>query len=258
VSQPQSAEGGLDPGSIGAVVFDVNGTLVDILTDDGADAVFRAAGHYLTYQGIDVKRHPLREEYFRLLREQQQASTQRYPEFDAVEIWRTIVATHATDFTRSLPPERLHLLPVALTELTRGVARRRLKLYPHVREVLDELRRHVPLAVVTDAQSSYARAELHKVGLIDHFDPIVVSGDHGFRKPDPRLFRMALDALGVPAGDSVYVGNDIHRDIWGARKVGMRTVMVDSVQGSKHHEDCVPDHTITDHRDLPKILGLDR
>jgi len=140
--------------------------------------------------------------------------------------------------------------------MTRGVARRKLRLYPHVRTVLGVLRERFPLALVTDAQSAYARGELHRVGLLEFFDPIVVSGDHGYRKPDRRLFQLALDGLGVPAEQTLYIGNDMHRDIYGARQAGMPTVMFDSDQGSKHFQDCVPDHTITDWRDLLKILGL--
>ena len=37
---------------IRAVAFDVNGTLVRILTEDGIDQIFRSAAHFLTYQGI--------------------------------------------------------------------------------------------------------------------------------------------------------------------------------------------------------------
>lgn len=48
-----------------------------------------------------------------------------------------------------------------------------------MRSVLDVLRAHLPLAVVTDGQSADVRAEPHQVGLLDYFDPIVVSGDHG-------------------------------------------------------------------------------
>jgi putative hydrolase of the HAD superfamily len=54
----------------------------------------------------------------------------------------------------------------------------------------------------------------------------------------------------------VYVGNDMYRDIFGAREAGLTTVMFDSDQGTKAHLDCVPDHTITDFRDLLTILGL--
>jgi putative hydrolase of the HAD superfamily len=146
-------------------------------------------------------------------------------------------------------------MPLFLAEMYRGIARCRLRLYPHVREVLDMLRERYPLAVVTDAQSAYARAELHKVGLLDYFDPIVVSGDHGYRKPDRRLFQLALDGMGVAAKHALYVGNDMHRDIFGAQEAGMTTVMVESDQGADVYLDCVPDYRITDPRDLLTILG---
>jgi putative hydrolase of the HAD superfamily len=122
--------------------------------------------------------------------------------------------------------------------------------------MLDRLRERFPLAVVTDAQSAYAHGELHKVGLAQYFDPIVVSGDHGFRKPDPRLFEFALERMGVSAAQTVYVGNDMFRDIYGARQTGMRTIMFDSDQGTKEYEDCTPDYRVTDHRELLEILGF--
>ena len=240
---------------IRAVAFDVNGTLVRILTDDGMEQIFRSIAHFLTYQGIDLHRHQVRDLYFEHMKEQQQASPEEHPEFDAVGIWRSILQAHLTEFTRALPAEKLEQMPIFLAEMYRGISRCRLRLYPHVLEVLDVLRERYPLAVVTDAQSTYARAELHKVGLLDYFDPIVVSGDHGYRKPDRRLFQLALDGMGVAAEHALYVGNDMHRDIFGAQEAGMTTVMVESDQGADVHLDCVPDYTITDLRDLLTILG---
>jgi putative hydrolase of the HAD superfamily len=61
--------------------------------------------------------------------------------------------------------------------------------------------------------------------------------------------------MGVAAEHALYVGNDMHRDIFGAQKAGMTTVMVESDQGADAHLDCVPDYTITDLRDLLTILG---
>ena len=51
-----------------AVLFDVNGTLVDIHTEEGMEQIFRAAGHFLTYQGIDLRRGQVRDRYFELLK----------------------------------------------------------------------------------------------------------------------------------------------------------------------------------------------
>jgi putative hydrolase of the HAD superfamily len=241
---------------IDGIAFDVNGTLVEILTEDGRDDVFRGLGHLLTYQGITVRWRPLRERYFALLKEQQRSSPEEHPEFDSVGIWRRIVEEGMTAFTRTLPEAKLAQLPVVLSEAYRGISRHRLRLAPHVLQMLDGLAGRVRLAVVTDAQSAWARAELHKVGILDRFDPVVVSGDHGYRKPDARLFRLALDGMGVEAGRSLYVGNDMYRDVFGAGRVGMRTVMYHSDQGSKHHPGCTPDHEITDFRQLLGIVGL--
>jgi putative hydrolase of the HAD superfamily len=241
---------------IRAIAFDVNGTLVRILTDEGMDQIFRSAAHFLTYQGIDLRRYQVRDLYFQIMKEQQQANPQEHPEFDAVGIWRSIIEGHGTDFTRALPAGKLEQMPLFLAEMSRGISRCRLGLYPHVREVLDVLRERYPLAVVTDAQSAHARGELHQVGLLDYFDPIVVSGDHGYRKPGRRLFQLALDGMRVAAENALYVGNDMYRDIFGAREAGLRTVMFDSDQGTKVHPDCVPDYTITEFRDLLHILAL--
>jgi len=243
---------------IRAVAFDVNGTLIRILADDDEERIYRAAAHFLTYQGIDLHRQELREVYFQLLKEQLRTSPEQYPEFDAVGIWRSIIVTYGTDFTRALPAGKLQQMPLFLAEMCRGISRRQLGLYPYVREMLDVLRAHYPLAIVTDAQTMYARAEMHKVGLLGYFDPIVISGDHGYRKPDRRLFQYALDGMGAAAGNTLYVGNDMYRDIYGAREAGLTTVMFDSDQGVKTYRDCVPDYTITDFRDLLQILGLPR
>ena len=241
---------------IRAVAFDVNGTLVGILTEDGMDEIFRSAAHFLTYQGIDLHRDQVRDLYFQLLKEQLRVSPEEYPEYDAVGIWRSIIEAHGTDFTRALPAGKLQQMPVFLAEMSRGISRRQLGLHPYVREVLGVLREHYPLAIVTDAQSMYARGELHKVGLLGYFDPIIVSGDHGYRKPDRRLFQFALDGMGVAAANALYVGNDMYRDIYGAREAGLTTVMFNSDQGAKAYRDCAPDYTITDFRYLLQILGL--
>jgi putative hydrolase of the HAD superfamily len=239
---------------IRAVVFDVNGTLVRIQTEDDMDDIFRAAAHFLSYQGIRLCRHTVRELYFRNLTEQHNASPEKYPEFDAIGIWRRIIDDNQTDFTRTLPAAKLEQMPLFLAEMSRDISRRQLSLYPYAKEVLDALRKRYPLAVVTDAQSAYARAELHRVGLLGYFDPIIVSGDHGYRKLDRRLFQLALDDLRISATRAMYVGNDMHRDIFGAQQAGLKTVMVDSDQGRKAYQNCVPDYTITDLRELLTIL----
>ena len=239
---------------IKAVLFDVNGTLVDIRTEE-SDAVFRAVAHVLSYSGIGLRRDAVRAAYLDLMAEQRDASAERHPEFDVVAIWAEVLQRHATAFTRGLPAAKREWLPLHLAETQRAVSRRRLRLYPHVRAVLDALAARFPLAVVTDGQSAWARSELHAVGLDGYFDPVVVSGDHGYRKPDRRLFELALAPLGVAAEHAVHIGNDMHRDVHGARAAGLRTIMFASGQGTQAYRDTRPDHVVHDHRELLALLA---
>jgi putative hydrolase of the HAD superfamily len=54
----------------------------------------------------------------------------------------------------------------------------------------------------------------------------VSSAAHGFLKPHPSIFETALDTLGVAAGEAVMVGDSVKHDIEGARRIGMRAVLV--------------------------------
>jgi putative hydrolase of the HAD superfamily len=54
----------------------------------------------------------------------------------------------------------------------------------------------------------------------------VSSSEHGYMKPHPSIFEAALQLVGVPAADAVMVGDSLAHDIEGARRVGMRGVLV--------------------------------
>ena len=227
-----------------AILFDVNGTLIDIETDEGQDSIYRAISRFLTYQGLALEPDDLRDWYFRIMDEQRRSSPERYPEFDAVAIWRTLLEEAGGGPIERLPAEKRGQLPLFLAEIHRALARRRLHLYPDVREVLDDLGRRYALGVVTDAQSAYARPELAAVGLDGVFAAVVVSGDHGYRKPDPRLFAAALDALGARPEQAIYVGNDMYCDIFGAQQAGLRAVFWPTQYGKKAHGDVAADYII--------------
>jgi putative hydrolase of the HAD superfamily len=208
---------------IRGIVFDINGTLIDILTDDGDEGIYRAIGHFLSYQGIYLHRRQVREMYYQVLDKQRRAGTEAHHEFDAVRVWREFLELNLAA-AAALPPDKLAQMPLFLTEMYRGISCRRLKLYPEVKAVLDELHPRFKLAVLSDAQSAWARPEMRAVGIDSYFDPIVISGDYGFRKPDRRLFEVTLAGMGLDAEDVVFVGNDMYRDIFGAGQLGMKTV----------------------------------
>ncbi len=239
---------------IAALLFDVNGTVVDIETDEGMEEVYRAIGHFLTYQGIRLHRGEVRELYFRVMKEQLAGSPEAYPEFDVVLVWKKILEEWASDYTRGLAAEKLRQLPLFLAEVQRGISRKRLRLFPKVPEVLEQLQLRYRLAIVSDAQSPYARPELRAVGIHAYFDPIIVSGDHGYRKPDARLFQKALESLRIGPEQAVFIGNDPYRDIFGARQVGMKTILFRSSQANGHPGEAEADYVIRDFSELPRAL----
>ena len=74
------------------------------------------------------------------------------------------------------------------------------------------------------AHAGVIRDALGRLGLLEHFDALVVSADVGYLKPHPAIFQAALDALDVAPAEAVMVGNDLECDVAGARKAGLRTI----------------------------------
>jgi putative hydrolase of the HAD superfamily len=239
---------------IGAVLFDVNGTLIDIETDEWMEEAYRAVAHFLTYQGISLHRGEVRDLYFQVMKEQFAASKEIYPEFDVVAVWREVLHRTATGYTRSLGPEKLLRMPLFLAEMQRGISRKRLCAFPQTQGVLAQLKTRHRLAVVSDAQSAYGLPELRAVGLADYFAPIVISGDYGYRKPDARLFQAALTKLQVRPEEAIFIGNDRFRDVLGARQVGMKTILFCPNGNCGGSIETEPDYILYQYADLPRAI----
>ncbi|MFH0823948.1 MAG: HAD family hydrolase [Pseudomonadota bacterium] len=241
--------------NIQAILFDINGTLIDIRTEEGNEEIYRGISHFLTYQGIYVHRWEVRDEYFRLMDELRGASREAFPEFDAVELWREFLRRRP-EISRALPAEKLEWMPLFLAEMYRGISRFRLQLYPDVKTVLDELLPCFKLAAVSDAQSAWALPEMRAVGIEAYFRPIIISGDFGFRKPDKRIFEAALSGLDLPPENVLFVGNDMYRDIYGAKQFGMKTVFFSSNQGRKTAKGVEPDYVIYRFAELRQAIAF--
>ncbi len=237
---------------IRALIFDINGTVADILTDETMTSIYRTLANFLRYAcGIDADERKLHERYFALNRRQRQHNAEAYPEFDVVRLFRELLAELPEPrIAGGTPPD-----PVMFAQLFRAASRLRLELYPGVRDVLDILRQHYILAAVSDGQRLWADAEIAELGLDNYFCPVIVSSDFGFRKPDRRLFEAALDALSMAPREAVYIGNDMYRDVRGAHKAGLKTVFVESNQGERKFSGVKPDAFIRDFRELPGIVA---
>lgn len=77
----------------------------------------------------------------------------------------------------------------------------------------------------------------------------------GCKKPDPRIFQAALDALGVAPAEAVFVGDSLHRDMAGAREMGMRHVWLSPEDAARDGSACCPGDPVISR--LVELLGLD-
>lgn len=89
--------------------------------------------------------------------------------------------------------------------------------------VLEVLRRRRPMVLVSNFYGNIATV-LHEFGLDGIFDSIVESAVVGVRKPDPRIFSLGVEALGMKPEDVTVVGDSYDKDIVPARKAGCHTV----------------------------------
>ena len=97
---------------------------------------------------------------------------------------------------------------------------------PGVLDTLRELRRRgIRTGLITVCSEDVADVweETVFAGL---FDVEVFSCACGLRKPDPRIYRLALDQLGVRPAEALFVGDGANDELAGAERVGMRAILV--------------------------------
>jgi putative hydrolase of the HAD superfamily len=97
-----------------------------------------------------------------------------------------------------------------------------------LKPLLIELRHGHRLAVVSNTHSPAMVPELLiRAGIADLFDAVVLSVDVGWRKPHPAVYATALEALGITAGEAIFVGDSYAADFAGPDAVGITAFLID-------------------------------
>jgi putative hydrolase of the HAD superfamily len=104
----------------------------------------------------------------------------------------------------------------------------RMHLFPGALATLKALRgRGLPMALLTNGHASLQRRKIDRFGLEPYFDCIVIESEFGAGKPDPRVFRHALDRLGAAPAGTCMVGDNLEWDVAGPQRLGVQGVWVD-------------------------------
>jgi len=196
---------------IRAVLFDLGGTLVDEKDFDGWVELARRC--YLDLNA-DNLRHAFLEVEALL-------DADPYPgagEERLVDFWQ-----------RTLSRAAAKEVDVRTTRLFMAVVReqeRPIRLYSDARRCLDILRgERRALGVVSNSTSEASvRRILDRVRILDYFERVVSSGTEGVEKPDPAIFRRAVQRMNVAPSEAVFVGNLARTDAKAAETAGLHGV----------------------------------
>ena len=107
-----------------------------------------------------------------------------------------------------------------------------------VRPALARLRQLDLTMVVVSNANGRLRYLFDRLGLTDYFDLVLDSHDWAVEKPDPQLFRIALEQSGAVADATAHVGDFYHIDVAGARLAGLREGILLDAAGLYPDVDC--------------------
>lgn len=100
-------------------------------------------------------------------------------------------------------------------------------LYGDARPTLEELKkRGYRVGIITNGTAFGQRRKIEKSGILNLMDAIVISGETDTAKPDPKIFELAAEKLGLSCAECAFVGDMFRNDIYGAHLAGMRPIWI--------------------------------
>ena len=101
-----------------------------------------------------------------------------------------------------------------------------IELSNNILPLLEDLGKRYRLALLSNFPCGRSiRDGITKLGMTPHFDTIVVSGELGWVKPDPRPYQALLDQLEEKPEDCIYIGDNWLADVQGSKAIGMQSIL---------------------------------
>jgi len=146
-------------------------------------------------------------------------------------------------------------------EAQRELVREGFALRAGCKEMLARLRAcGVHAGIVSNIDDDYLEPMLERADLRGSLDAWTSSEAARSCKPDAAIFELALAKAGARAAESVFVGDSLVHDVAGARRLGMRTVLIrdgeGEAPGAAEGEAGEPHHVVEELREIPGLLGL--
>jgi putative hydrolase of the HAD superfamily len=204
---------------IKGMIFDCYGTLIDINTDEQSRNTHDMLSKWLQYHGVKIDPDLLKETYFDKVKAKMKASGEKCPEIKIEEIFAEICEENSIWDINSLN------LGIEASRVFRSASLRRLEIFQQSVAVIVK-HFYMPMCVVSNGQRVFSEQELRFLGLYDHFDFVIFSSDMGYKKPDHRLFKHALERLELEPHEVLSLGDTIENDVIPPQELGMKAMHI--------------------------------
>lgn len=110
------------------------------------------------------------------------------------------------------------------------------------------------LAIVSNWRKQSLKSDIEKLGILSFFDYIADSSVEGVSKPDPSIFNIVLNHLGIKPNEVIHIGDLYYSDVVGAENAGINAVLFDELDALGEVFNCQRIRKITD---ILKVLEKD-
>lgn len=238
-----------------AVLFDLGSTLIYF---DGAHEQAYAKSNEALWEalksaGLELNREQFLEDFTSRMRQYFAEREMEFIEYTTAYILRTLLGEYGF---HDLPDSLIQPALNARYAVSQAYWKREIDTLP----TLEELRcRGYRMGMIsnagddTDVQTLIDLAEIRP-----YFEAIITSASLGIRKPNPLIFKIMLDKMGLPAEKAVMVGDTLGADILGARNAGIFSVWItrraDTAANRSHVDTIAPDLKISTLAELLDLL----
>lgn len=203
-------------------LFDLYGTLVDVHTDEHQPLFWNRLCILLAMEGVHYNAEALERKYFAEVQAREAQARKERGQWAEIDIAAVFAAIYEE---KGCPADAEKI--AALARAFRVLSLEKLRIFPGAEQMLERLRAAGKrVYLLSNAQLLFTLPEVQALGLDRYFDGIIISSCEGLKKPDSRLYHLALERYALEPGHTVMVGNDDQADCWGAANAGLDSMYV--------------------------------